>query len=734
MDALESLILKLDLGEFVAGFRAYFARQKSIKIEGDISKIKHYIDELDSLEFSPPREVTPLDTQLIHLSKLGVLRLSEIYEWSKIIAYFGYLKALKLDNVPNLGAWLNAIEIPPQIAQIAEIFDDKGALRSGFYEEFDSLNLAIKAQNKESKSHIVRLFAKSKLESYLVDKQTHFVDSKECLLLRAGFENALDGRIVARTQAGFFLVCPKSLQHIYERIEHLQNKLEIAIYRIEEEISKQCAKHILFLKFINRAFDTFDAWQARVRFAKDNNYEFIVPSKKNGIVLRDFCHPALTSPIPVSVDFTRQILIITGVNAGGKTMLLKSILSAAILAKCLLPFKINAAKSRISHFKSIWAIINDPQNSKNDISTFAGRMLEFGRLLGKDEYLLGIDEIELGTDSNEASALFYAILEHLKRKNVRVVVTTHHKQLASMFAANDGVELIAALYDEANRTPTFGFLAGTIGKSYAFETALRYGIAPNLVQRAREIYGENLENLSDLIEQTSKLKIALKDKENALDSALKSAECKNAELDSAIRAQNEALRAKIATLESVYNDALAELKSVLKSKDSRAMHRFLNKQKEMFERAPKPEPKAKHFALGSRVRSGANIGTIVKISDKIAQVELDNGKILKIPTALLESAKGAVKPREDSAKIPKNPCGVSLDLHGKRVDEALELLDIYISNCLLAGFDEVIIMHGIGSGVLSKVVRDFLSAHPKVKDFSDAPASSGGFGAKIVRF
>jgi len=208
--------------------------------------------------------------------------------------------------------------------------------------------------------------------------------------------------------------------------------------------------------------------------------------------------------------------MITGVNAGGKTMLLKSLLSSVLMAN-LIPMHINESKSSIGSFKHIGAIIDDPQNTKNDISTFAGRMKAFANIFSFKSALIGIDEIELGTDSDEAAALFKVLLDELIKKQQKIIVTTHHKRLASLMADRDDVELLAALYDETRRVPTYEFLQGVIGKSYAFETASRYGIAAYIVSQAKQVYGQNHEKLNELIERGSTLERELRQKHKQLD-------------------------------------------------------------------------------------------------------------------------------------------------------------------------------------------------------------------------
>lgn len=733
---MTELVSKLDLVDFIAKFRGYFARSKSLELQEDINLFRLYIDELDKITFAPPSDIKELDNEIILLQKKAVLKLEQIFEFVKIIKYFLYLKNLNLSNFKYIPQMLSRLTIPQVMLDISNTFDNNGEINSGIYLELDSINNKIKITKQEIKKHLGTIINNSKLSAYLIDRQFHLIDSKECLLLSSGFNSVLDGSIIHRTQAGYFYVLPNSLNNIYTRLDKLYNNKEVLLYDIEKKLTEVLREHMFFLKFINKEFDKFDNLQARVMFARDNNFNFISPSKKRDIILHNFYHPNITNPIPCNITFTSKILLITGVNAGGKTMLLKSILSVAFLAKYLIPFRIDNVKSKIPLFDNIYAIISDPQNSKNDISTFAGRMLEFSKLLDSSNLLLGIDEIELGTDANEASALYLALLEYMQNRDIKIVITTHHKILASKMSSNPNVSLIAALYDEAKSLPTYSFLEGCVGKSYAFESAFRYKIPRFIINRAKEVYGEDLENLNELIEQTSMLKTSLIKKEQEIKQEQEKIANKSYELDMLIEKHNNDLKAKKLELESIYNKALGELKAVLKSNDNKEIHRFLNAQHKEFQKIPK-ESKSPNitFKIGDRIYCGKNIGTIISLKDNMATIELDSGARVKTKISSLKLA-NATRTSQKKFEVIKNTksCNISLDLHGKRVEEALELLDSYISDCLLAGYDEVLIYHGIGAGVLANVVKEFLSSHPKVKSFCDAPASSGGFGAKVVRF
>jgi DNA mismatch repair protein MutS2 len=257
-------------------------------------------------------------------------------------------------------------------------------------------------------------------------------------------------------------------------------------------------------------------------------------------------------------------------------MLLKSLLSSIFMGKYLLPFRCNSEKTQIGRFKHIEAIIDDPQSVKNDISTFAGRMLEFSKLFKMKNAIVGVDEIELGTDSDEAASLFRVILDELSKKDMVFVVTTHHKRLASLMAGDNNVELIAALYNEQKRSPTYTFLQGSIGKSYAFETAERYGIPVNIVNRAKKVYGEDREKLNDLIERSTMLENEMRKRIAEAESRLEKISQQELKLEEMREKAKEEQHKVLATLENRYNAATKRALAALKAVESAKARQLLN--------------------------------------------------------------------------------------------------------------------------------------------------------------
>lgn len=816
------LIARLDLAEFLYRFAGFLARPAGVYLQGDMHQHYALIQEIDSLPTLPKLPHIPdLSHAFMLLQKQGVLSLEQLCFLAREMEFFASLQRA-LEPYPELHftQMIAKIHIPELLRQQLCIFDEKGALRIGAHEIIDRLQEQLAQVKASIKSTLTQLLHKDSLAPYLVDRQIHLLFDTQTLLLKAGYTRALKGSVLDRTQGGFFYVLPQEIARLYERERELHDLLALEIAKLCASLSEIARKELAFLRFLDGRFALCDGLLARVGFARAYDLEIVPartqartganspvkPSAKSAtksaakskppFILQGFCHPILRDPVPVSVDFTSSLLLLTGVNAGGKTMLLKSLLSAAFLAKHLIPMKITAHKSSIPHYKHIYAIISNPQNSRNDISTFAGRVMEFSEQFARDDLLLGVDEIELGTDADEAASLYKTLLEILLDRGDKLVVTTHHKRLAALMAQDPRVQLSAALFDLERYRATFTFLHGSIGKSYAFESAERYGIPSHIIKRARIHYGEDKERLNALIEKSINLELELESKRAELEREAQRAKKLQEHYTQKIIELESAYATKQRELESTYHHAQAALKK--QAKTLQDIHRNLNEAHAILEpvrkfgrgessreessraesnknrqntkpqsnQNPPESQQPKSHKIGDVISYKAQRARIVQLDARLALLELDSGmrvrvkraeiaRASKIPnnlagkfaesSALDSGAKGMGAKDPASKATPKRailstkllaqPKGASpsLDLHGMRAEEAAERVQDFISDSLLAGFDEVLIYHGIGSGVLSRVVAEILRMHPSVVGFSDAPAHMGGMGAKLVR-
>ena len=728
----ETIVQKLDLDRYIHTFQSFFARPKSIVLEGDIHQHYRYIKALSTIEYPAPKALPSLQSSLARLRKQAVLSLDELYAFVTMISYFNRLKSMLLPE--PLHSWIHGIEVHDEIRDIMGYFTDEGEINPEKEPELLDIHRAMGQNKRAIKESLYALTHSAKLSGYLVDTQIHLYHDEEALLVRGGFAQALKATVVGRSPAGFFYIVPQKIAALKEQAEALLQRKEEIVWRYCKQFSEVFHRWERFLHYIDREYDRFDHYQARVGFAKAKEYEFVLPDAQKGMVLESFAHPAIERPIPVSITLDKPIMLITGVNAGGKTMLLKSILSAVYMSKHLLPFRCNASKTRIGKYKHIEAIIDDPQSVKNDISTFAGRMLEFSKLFRQKDALIGVDEIELGTDADEAAALFKVLLEALKRRGNSFVVTTHHKRLASLMAADDEVELIAALYDEARRLPTYTFLQGSIGKSYAFETAERYGISPLVVEQAKQLYGEDKEKLGELIEKSTALEQEMRRKIEAVEAQEQKLQKKQAHLERLEEKMQEEQRKVLATLENRYNAATKRAQKALKTKASPDARRLLNEAHKHKQKAKKePEPATVAVEVGDRVKYRSHRGEVLSIRSKEATIMVDGLKMRVPLTALKKSTEAPPKskpiPPKASSTVEKSGATLSIKLLGMYGDEAIEKVDKFLSDALVNGLNEVEIIHGTGSGILAKLVTEYLEQHPKIQKFYRVP---GNLGATIV--
>jgi DNA mismatch repair protein MutS2 len=728
----KSIIQKLDLDGYISQFKQFLAREKPVAMQGDINQHYRYIQALSKVQFPLPKQVPNLDNELARIKKQAVLSLEEIYAFVKMFSYFNTLSAVGFTE--PLISWIQGIEIPEEIVEIIGYFTEEGDINPERDPELYKLERAIKQNKIDIKETLYKLAHSSKLRDYLVDTQVHFNGGEETLLVRGGFNNAIKATVVARSSGGFFYILPQSISHLKEKESALLSNKEEIIYRYCKSISAVFFQWERFLHFINKEYDRFDHYQARVQFARAKEYAFILPSKSKRIKLQDFAHPAIEKPVPVTIDMKRQIMLVTGVNAGGKTMLLKSILSAVYMSKYLLPFKCDEARTEIGHYKSIEAVIDDPQSVKNDISTFAGRMQEFAKLFHKEDAIVGVDEIELGTDSDEAASLFRVMLDELRKKGISFIVTTHHKRLASLMASDEEVELIAALYDEERRMPTYTFLQGSIGKSYAFETAQRYGVPVAIVNRAKEVYGEDKENLNELIERSTTLEREMRTKIAKVEVELQVVERQKCKLEEDEFKLQESHRKAIATLENRYNAATKKAREALKAKESTEGRRLLNvaHQRKDFKQKEIAKVDEEPLKEGDKVKYRSHKGELVALRGKDATIIVDGLK-MRVPLSQLKrrgdtpQVKLKPKPRAPKAdvSVEKSGASISVKLLGMYADEAIDTVDKFLSDALVNHLSEVQIIHGTGGGVLSKLVTEYLKKHPKIGKFYRMPGNLG---------
>lgn len=788
---------KLGLQDFLQKLSGYFARQieQNSTSKNDIlqdnaqknslndkmlshvlsipsyEKLQALIQSLDTCNiesFKLPK-ICLLDNEILNLAKNGTLRLYDIFQCLQMINFFHVCKKREDITHKYLIEYFQKFVFPKEILDLLKFFTfDKATTQVQSYlkecadGELTNLYKTLENKEKEKRETLYQSLNNNNLQEYLVDRQIHLIDDNAALLVRPGYTKVLSARVIGRSVSGFFYIIPLSLEHIESQIHVLHDKIEERLFYLAKEYSKILREHVHFLRFINSEFDFMDKALSRLNFARNYNYSFVFASQNiKGqnvqILLNEYAHPSLKNPTPLSVQMDRNLLMITGVNAGGKTMLLKSILSALWCAKLCIPMRINSNKSKIPYMRDIHIIAQDPQDSHNDISTFSGRIKEISVFLEKRDFILGIDEIEIGTDSSEAASLYKVILTRLLDNGAKIIVTTHHKHLAALMADNYHTKLLAALYDYEKGKPTFSFIEG-IGKSYAMECAKHYGIPESLINEAKQIYGDEANRLDRLIEE-SHMQITRNKQENLkLQTLIKAKEQKIQELDSAKKELKEKFEKQSLTLKRHYNEAIKEIKMLAKQTQNlneislkeleikevqgtqeivKNIHKLLNKAHKNEAKSPKILIEStKKYRAGDAVQYQNKPAKILEYSKHTYTIELQNGVRLKgvqgFELSLLKSQatqQNMVKSYELQADIKAT---TKLDLHGSTREEALEMLEDFLNHAIMARFSEVLVVHGMGNGILKKMVENFLDNCKFIRGYIQAPPNMGGLGAKVI--
>jgi DNA mismatch repair protein MutS2 len=261
------LIKKLDIVNHIEQLESLFCREKSIKLEGDINIHHTIIRELENFSLKTPPKLTELTGQLNYLQKQGSLKIYEIYEFVKIFVYFQYLK--KFSFTGKLLTWIDKIIIPKELDIIIDAFTDKGEIIHGYSEDLDRVNTNLYSNRDAIKDKLYSIVNSKNLQLYLVDRQIHLVHGEQTLMVRAGFNHVLKAKVLDRSQSGFFYVVPHSVGVLKQNQADLTNLKDDIIYKIVKEFSSILSKQLMFLKFINKEFET-----PRVKTCKKCKYRF----------------------------------------------------------------------------------------------------------------------------------------------------------------------------------------------------------------------------------------------------------------------------------------------------------------------------------------------------------------------------------------------------------------------------------------------------------------------------
>jgi len=486
---------------------------------------------------------------------------------------------------------------------------------------------------------------------------------------------------------------------------------------------------------------------------------------RHPVLLLNFEQQEEVVPLTVTLGESFKTLVISGPNAGGKTVVLKTIGLLSMMVQCGLPVPADT-DSRFPVFRRIIAEIGDPQSLDDNVSTFSARLLHLKHILEtvSSGDLILLDELGTGTDPAEGSSLAMAVIRYITQHNALSVATTHHGSLKIFASEMEGVENASLAFDEQSLQPTYRLVIGVPGSSYALELAQNIGLPEAVLADTRAYIGDKHLKIEDFIRELESRISLYKTKtgeittqKDKLDNLVAEYQQKvtefkkeyHAKLEAAVRDSElrmEEFNRKFEHLVKEIREQHASREAIKKTKaalqqQTETITKMRRHHKAALERLTPDKPqKPREITVGSTValKGYSQTGTVTafNIKKRTATVQMDTLKI-EVP---LDSLVPAAPPEPSNAprvlgaavSAPIVSVSYELDIRGFRVEDALDITDKYLSDAVTSGLTAVRIIHGKGTGALRKSVGDFLKHDPRVKSYRLGGWGEGDTGVTIV--
>lgn len=738
----------------------------------DADKLDHYFLEIEDMgaifQEHPYFEVGQLGDVSKSLKRLELqadLSIGELLDLKRVF----YLSSQQQDFYKNLeNVTLVALK---RLFETLETFPNlQGALQSvndgGFLENFASPELDVIRRQIISSENRVRQILQDVLKNkadYLTDNLIASRNGRSVLPVKNSFRNKISGIVHDISASGNTVyIEPRAVVNLNEEMTQLRADERFEVSRILHELSELIRPHVLAIRNNAWLLGHLDFVRAKYLFMRDFKGTLPQLSKDKSIQLLNVRHPLIENPVANDLYFGHDlmVIVITGPNTGGKTIMLKTLGLSQIMAQSGLPI-LSDKGSRVALFHQIFADIGDEQSIEQSLSTFSSHMTHIVAILNQatSDSLVLFDELGAGTDPQEGASIAMAILEHLRLSEVKTMATTHYPELKAYGIETDQVENASMEFDTETLSPTYHFMQGVPGRSNAFEIAKRLGLSSLIVTDAEQMV--NLD--SDVNRIIEKLEAQTVESRKRLDH-IKDVEKENLKFNRAVKIlYNEFSHARDKELEKasqeaqlIIDTALAESDNILQNLHQKSQlkpHEIIEAKTKLKKLAPqvdlsknkvlKKAKKLREAVVGDNiiVSSYGQHGTLVKkLKDNRWEAQIG-----LIKMTLTEDEFTLAKVAEEKQKLKKKQVNVvkktsskdsgphaRLDLRGKRYEEAMQELDSFIDQALLNNMAQVDIIHGIGTGVIRDAVTKYLRKNRHVKSFGYAPQNAGGSGATIV--
>ena len=687
-----------------------------------------------------------------------------------------FRSATRQQTYPRLYGILSTLHFDQDLIKaIDKVVDEDGNIRADASGELLRIRKLIISKQKECDRKFRVLINQYKSKGYLTDNLESIRNGRRVLSVPSEHKRKIRGIIHDESTTGkTAFIEPEAVIHINNDLFDLEVEEKREIYRILKELSTTLRPYVVFMRGYQRALVRYDVIQAKAHLAVQMEAIKPILKPKPHLKWKEARHPLLllknkvanrkTVPFDLHFKGDNRLLILSGPNAGGKSITMKSVglIQMMVQSGCLVPMEEN---SEVGVFERIFTDIGDQQSIEDDLSTYSSRLANAKSFLehANGKTLILIDEFGSGTDPKIGGAIAEAILRALNFKKVYGVVTTHYSNLKIFAFKTRGLLNAAMVFNKDNLTPTYELKVGRPGSSYGFEIAQKIGLDKKVLNYARHRTGKNEKAVDQLLvelqqdkkqaeEQVAELLEKQKNLEKLIatyDSLEKEVESrrqmlrldrKEQELQSAAE-ENKEIQRVIHEIRKEQNIQKAkELAKKAQEKKKVLEHHITKIKQDIYTQKAKKAGKLKPIEVGDHVRIvvSGSIGEVERIKKNKAIVMVGG---LTMETELLDLE--PVSKRED--KRPKQPVKIhasskpanadqKLDIRGMRAEEAMRMVEAFVDQSLMADDAVIEILHGKGTGALRQIVRNKLKEYNVKMKVYHPNREDGGDGITIVEF
>jgi DNA mismatch repair protein MutS2 len=690
------------------------------------------------------------------------------------------------DEIPVLTALIAPVRTYPELErEIHHCIDDRAKVATRASQKLESIRTRMKDVRDrviEKLQNIMQQKSSAIQQPNITRRSDRFV-----IPVKAPQKEAIKGIVHDSSSTGSTLyIEPHSIVEWGNQLRTLQRQEEAEEAAILRKLTEQVAEVKEDLEELLAIATQLDLAVARGRYSlwlEANPPRFVEPTEGQNVILRELRHPLLVwqhqheqggevVPINVQIQPSIRVVAITGPNTGGKTVTLKTLGLAALMAKVglFIPAK---APVDIPWFEWVLADIGDEQSIEQSLSTFSSHITRISRILdvvgdsGLSPSLVLLDEVGAGTDPAEGSALAESLLKFLRDRVLLTIATTHYGELKALKYQDEGFENASVEFDERTLQPTYRLLWGIPGRSNALTIAKRLGLPEPIVNKAQERVGGFSEDVNEVIAGLEAQRKQQETKAQEASQLLERAEKFYQEVSQRAAELQEQERSLKASQEQQVNAEIARAKGEIAKVIRQLQQGDQTAQKaqkatetldEISEHhLPKPQkPKGYVPKVGEQVRIPKinQTAEILKVSDDrevtVRAKMMNRNMEMTFPWEDIESLSGEKvetppPPQEKpKAKPARQPTQASppppamrtsrntLDIRGSRVHNAERELDGAIASAIAADLNTLWIIHGKGTGKLRQGVHDYLKQHPQVAKFELAPRNEGGSGVTVA--